>query len=101
MQRQHGRAMRSAVAAAATAACLAVVTAGPGTAARAAAARSTAAQVTGARATAAPAAGGGISWSGAQRKADDLAGQLTLDEKISLVHGDTFGPPGFAGHVPG
>ena len=38
---------------------------------------------------------------GAQRQADDLVSQLTLDEKISLVHGDTFGPPGFAGHVPG
>ena len=92
MRRQYGRAARSAVITVTAAACLALVTAAPGTAqAR--------------RASAAPAAEapatGGISWADAQRQADGLVSQLTLDEKISLVHGDTFGPPGFAGHVPG
>jgi beta-glucosidase len=85
MQRQYGRAARSAVITVTAAACLALVTAAPGTAARA---------------VAAPASGG-ISWPDAQRQADSLVSQLTLDEKISLVHGDTFGPAGFAGHVPG
>jgi beta-glucosidase len=95
MPRRCGRAVRSAVIAVTAAACLALVTAAPGTAAQARPARAATARATGAPAT------GGISWAGAQREADDLVSQLTLDEKISLVHGDTFGPPGFAGHVPG
>jgi beta-glucosidase len=84
MRRQYGRAARSAVITVTAAACLALVTAAPGAT----------------RAAAAPASGG-ISWPDAQRQADGLVSQLTLDEKISLVHGDTFGPAGFAGHVPG
>jgi beta-glucosidase len=95
MPRRCGRAARSAVITVTAAACLALVTAAPGTAAQA-----RPAQAATARATETPATGG-ISWAGAQRQADDLVSQLTLDEKISLVHGDTFGPPGFAGHVPG
>jgi beta-glucosidase len=95
MQRQYGRAARSAVVTVTAAACLALVTAAPGTAAQAGPARTAAA-----RAAAAPGPGG-ISWQDAQRQADGLVSQLTLDEKISLVHGDTFGPAGFAGHVPG
>jgi beta-glucosidase len=46
-----------------------------------------------------PAGGGG--WASASRQASVLVQQLTLDEKISLVHGDQFGSAGFAGHVPG
>src|SRR5262249_42022560 len=95
MQRQYARAARSAAIRVTAAACLALVTAAPGTAAQDRPARSVAAQ-----AVAAPASGG-ISWPEAQRQADSLVSQLTLDEKISLVHGDTFGPAGFAGHVPG
>src|SRR5262249_46727044 len=83
MPRQYGRAARSAVITVTAAACLALVTAAPGTAAQA------------------RPASGAVSWPDAQRQADGLVSQLTLDEKISLVHGDTFGPPGFAGHVPG
>ncbi|MGE5136237.1 MAG: beta-glucosidase family protein [Gemmatimonadota bacterium] len=76
---------------------LALIAAGAA-AAPAAAARTTAARTT-ARATgAAPAAG---SWASASQQAWALVRQLTLDEKISLVHGDSFGSPGFAGHVPG
>jgi beta-glucosidase len=95
MPRRCGRAARSAVITVTAAACLALVNAAPGTAAQARPAQAAAARATGAPAT------GGISWAGAQRQADGLVSQLTLDEKISLVHGDTFGPPGFAGHVPG
>ena len=95
MPRRCGRAVRSAVVTVTAAACLALVAAAPGTAAQARPARAATARATGTPAT------GGISWAGAQREADDLVSQLTLDEKISLVHGDTFGPPGFAGHVPG
>ena len=95
MPRRCGRAVRSAVITVTAAACLALVTAAPGTAAQARPAQAATARAAGAPAT------GGISWAGAQREADDLVSQLTLDEKISLVHGDTFGPPGFAGHVPG
>lgn len=84
MQRQHGRAVRCAVAAIAS---LALMAAAPASGAHRAAR------------TAGPAAG--QSWADAQRRAAALVNQLTLDEKISLVHGDTFGPPGFAGHVPG
>jgi beta-glucosidase len=80
---------------AAAAACLALVAAAPITAAQATAVRGTAAPGTTVPAT------GGTPGKGAQRTADDLVTQLTLDEKISLVHGDAFGPPGFAGHVPG
>ena len=40
-------------------------------------------------------------WTSASQRAWTLVGQLTEDEKISLVHGDSFGSPGFAGHVPG
>jgi beta-glucosidase len=95
MPRRCGRAARSAVITVTAAACLTLVTAAPGTAAQAGPARAVAARAAGAPAT------GGISWPEAQRQADSLVSQLTLDEKISLVHGDTFGPPGFAGHVPG
>jgi beta-glucosidase len=95
MPRRYGRAARSAVSAVTAAACLAPVTAAPGTAAQARQAPAPAA-----RAGGAPATGGG--WRpDAKRQADGLVSQLTLEEKISLVHGDTFGPPGFAGHVPG
>src|SRR2546429_5583053 len=95
MPRRCGRAARSAVITVAAAAGLALVTAAPGTAAQARQAPAAAARAAGAPAT------GRISWAGAQRQADGLVSQLTLDEKVSLVHGDTFGPPGFAGHVPG
>jgi beta-glucosidase len=96
MRSQHGKVVRSAAAAAAAAAaCLTMVAVAPGAAARATPAASAAAPGAGAQAT------GGVSWKDAQREADGLVSQLTLDEKISLVHGDTFGPPGFAGHVPG
>jgi beta-glucosidase len=95
MTRRYGRAARSALITVTAAAGLVLVTAAPGTAARARQAPAPAA-----RATEAPATGG-IWRPDAQRQADGLVSQLTLDEKISLVHGDTFGPPGFAGHVPG
>jgi beta-glucosidase len=95
MPRRRGRVARSAVITVTAAACLALVTAAPG-----AAARDRQAPAASAPAAGAPAAGG-ISWPDALRQADGLVSQLTLDEKISLVHGDTFGPPGFAGHVPG
>jgi beta-glucosidase len=37
-----------------------------------------------------------------QQRADELLAQMTLDEKIAMVHGDTWPPTGpFAGHVPG
>ena len=37
-----------------------------------------------------------------ERRADELLAQMTLDEKIAMVHGDTWPPTGpFAGHVPG
>lgn len=95
MPRRCGRAARSAVITVTAAACLALVTVAPGTAARIRQAPAAAARAAGAPAT------GAISWADAQRQADGLVSQLTLDEKISLVHGDTFGPPGFAGYVPG
>jgi beta-glucosidase len=40
-------------------------------------------------------------WQSAQQQASALVSQMTLDEKVSLVHGDEFGASGFAGHVPG
>ena len=36
------------------------------------------------------------------RRAGDLVAAMTLDEKVAMVHGDTWPPTGpFAGHVPG
>src|SRR5262249_31313170 len=94
MPRRWGGAARPAVIPVPAAACLALVTAAPGTAARSRRAPAAAARAAGAPAT------GAISWADAQRQADGLVSQLTLDEKISLVHGDTFGPPAVAGHGP-
>ena len=59
------------------------------------------AAVTGLDAARPVAAATGLSWHEAQRRAADLVSQMTLDEKIQLVHGDTSGFTGFAGHVPG
>jgi beta-glucosidase len=40
--------------------------------------------------------------SSAQQRAGALVAQMTLDEKISMVHGDQWPPAGaYAGHVPG
>src|SRR5215510_1453508 len=37
-----------------------------------------------------------------EQRADELLARMTLDEKIAMVHGDTWPPTGpFAGHVPG
>jgi beta-glucosidase len=92
MQRRHGRAARRAAAGIASLALLAAIPI------IAAAGASASPQTPLARAGT---QAGGSGWQSAQQKASALVAQMTLDEKISLVHGDEFGASGFAGHVPG
>ena len=87
MPRQHRRAARRAAAGIASLALLAGALNIP---------------VPSAFAASQPAAGQpSTGWQSAQQQASALVQQMTLDEKISLVHGDEFGASGFAGHVPG
>lgn len=94
----HRKSRAAACRAAAGIAVLALLAAAPDLAVPSAAA-ATRADTRAAAQTAARSAG--TSWDSASRRASALVRKLTLDEKISLVHGDSFGPPGFAGHVPG